>query len=128
MSCNRLAYEESTNTVQGLLRFAGGEDIEAAAFSSITYKSWRYSSRLAATQGASGTAVVTSGTLTVGDVILDPAETGEDGNEVNFRAIMPASDFPEPGWYRVEIKFMDAGTKVHHVVAVFEVMVLEGAT
>lgn len=128
MTCNRLAYEQSTNTVQGFLQFAGGEDIEPAAFLAITYKSWRYSSRLAATQGASGTAVVTSGTLTVGDVILDPAETGEDGNEVNFRAIMPASDFPEPGWYRVEFKFTDAGAAVHHVVSVFPVAVLEGAT
>lgn len=128
MTCNRLAYEQSTNTVQGFLQFAGGEDIEAAAFASITYKSWRYSSRLAATQGASGTEVVTSGTLTVGDVILDPAETDSEGNAVNFRAVMPASDFPEPGWHRVEFKFTDAGTAVHHVVSVFEVKVLEGAT
>mgnify|MGYP000105578392 CR=1 FL=1 len=66
--------------------------------------------------------VVTSGSLTVSNVIFDTLQTDArwdaDSTGYNFRWDIPASLFPTGGKdYRIEIAFTPTGGEVFHVVA-----------
>jgi hypothetical protein len=100
-------FEDEPARLVGLLRKDDGEPAQQADVASISYRVFRYSSRLNAVREVDGTEVGAEETLVVSDVLFDELQTnpliGCGTEAYNFDASI--ARFEEVGWYRVEVEF-----------------------
>ena len=117
----KIIFEDSP--AQCLARVVGndGSAIQQGDYGAITYAVFEEDT----------TTAISTGTLTVADVVFDSYQTDSrwtvDATGYNFRTTIPASDFTAgDGVYRIEFKFAPTGQEQFFVI--FQVTTIEVRT
>ena len=98
-----VVYEDFPMTALARITGSDGNNLQQADLTSIAYT--------VRDNNDSGASEVTSGTLTIADVVFDSLQTDarwtKDSTGYNFRATIPAAAFPSTSDYRVQITFTE---------------------
>lgn len=118
------AYADAGVSIRCRITNNAGTDITQASLSSIAYKVSYYASEDDAEEATNGTAVVSSGTLTISAVVFDTLQTPStwtvDTAGYNFKYDSPATERASGHkWNRYDFLFTDSSSnKFRHAVIV----------
>ena len=128
MSCEfayGCAFEDSGVSLMARVYGHAATVITQATISSITYTVTEHDTQENAEDGANGTSIITSTSLTVSAVVFDTLQTDarwtKDSTGYNFRYDSVAADRTNGGvWHRYEVKFTPSSGAVFHAIWIVE--------
>lgn len=129
MTCCQVAYgcgyEDSGISLMARVYGHAATAITQATISTITYTVTEHATQEDAENGANGTAIIASTSLTVSSVVFDTLQTDarwtKDSTGYNFRYDSAAADRTDGGvWHRYEVKFTPSSGAVFHAVWIVE--------